>query len=338
MFLKSKNKFLEVELRKQIVLLLHILSIYLIAFSLNASVAFPYSVTLSWDAPTKNANGTPLTDLAGYNVYYGKQHLTYETKIRVGNVKEYTITNLAKDVSYYCAVTAYDISGNESSYSDEVSMTGYSLTVNKSGTGSGVVTSSPAGITCGTACANGYDAGSIVTLTATPDGNSAFAGWSGGGCSGTGKCVLVMSAAITVTANFSATTSSSQTIIDNRDSATSQTGTWSVSNGSDPYQADSVFGSNGSTFTWHFTPSQSGYHEVSLWWTNRDSRSTSVPIDIEYSGRKARVYVNQKENGGQWNNLGRFYFKKDLSYAINITAQVSPTTTCADAVKFQLVQ
>jgi hypothetical protein len=147
-----------------------------------------------------------------------------------------------------------------------------------------------------------------------------------------------MSAPVTVTANFSTKTNSVQTIIDNRDEATSQTGTWSVSNGPDPYEVDSVFGRDGSIFTWPFTPSQSGYYEVSMWWTYRDSRSTSVPVDIQYSGGKTRFYVNQKANGGQWNNLGRFYFKKDLSYAINITAQVSSTTTCADAVKFQLVQ
>jgi hypothetical protein len=334
----GKSGHTENTMKKPLVLLLRIFFMCSIFFSFDASVAFPYSVTLSWDAPTKNANGTPLTDLAGYNVYYGKQYRNYESKIRVGNVKEYTITNLAGDVTYYCAVTAYDSSGNESSYSDEVSTTGYSLIVNKSGTGSGTVISSPTGITCGTACTKGYDAGSIVTLTATPDGNSIFTGWSGGGCSGKGQCVLVMSATVTVTANFSATTSSSQIIIDNRDAEISRTGTWSVSSGSRPYGVDSVVSANGSTFTWHFTAPQSGNYEVSMWWTYRDSRSTNVPVDIQYSGGKTRFYINQKENGGQWNNLGRFYFKKDISYAISITAQASPTSTCADAVKFNLVQ
>ena len=33
--------------------------------------AFSAEVTLSWDPPTTNADGTPLTDLAGYKVYYG---------------------------------------------------------------------------------------------------------------------------------------------------------------------------------------------------------------------------------------------------------------------------
>jgi hypothetical protein len=305
---------------------------------LNPLTAYAYDVTLSWDAPTIDADGTPLTDLAGYKVYYGKQHLNYKSKIRVGNVKEYTITNLAKDVNYYFAVTAYDASGNESAYSSELSLAKYSLTVNKSGTGSGTVTSSPAGITCGTACTKGYYAGLVVTLTATPDEGSTFTGWSGGGCSGNGQCLLTMSAPVTVKANFSTAAPFTKTIIDNRDSATSQTGTWSVSTGSDPYQVDSVFGRDGSTFTWYFTPSQSGKYKASMWWTTRESRSDSVPVDIEYSGGKTRVYVNQKENGGQWNSLGRYHFKKNITYAISMMAQVSPATSCADAVKFKLVQ
>jgi hypothetical protein len=311
------------------------LSVYL-----NPLTVYAYDATVRWEAPLKNANGTTLTDLAGYNVYYGRQQRSYDTKIRVSNINtnEYTLTNLSKDITYYCSVTAFDNSGNESSYSDEVSISGYSLTVNKTGTGSGVVTSSPAGITCGTACTNGFDTGSVVTLTATPDGNSEFAGWSGGGCSGTGQCVLVMSAPITVTANFSAIASSSQTIIDNRDASTSKTGTWAVSGGTNPYGQDSFWSRDGATFKWYFTPSTSGLYEISLWWTTYSSRSSSTPLDIQHTNGKARVYVNQRTNGGQWNSIGNFYFNRGTSYDITVISQPYPASTCADAVRFKLVQ
>ncbi|HEX3553852.1 MAG TPA: galactose oxidase-like domain-containing protein [Thermoanaerobaculia bacterium] len=53
------------------------------------------------------------------------------------------------------------------------------LTVSRTGNGSGTVTSAPAGITCGTDCTEGYPYGTQVTLTATPDAGSVFAGWSG---------------------------------------------------------------------------------------------------------------------------------------------------------------
>src|SRR5207247_1900946 len=80
------------------------------------------------------------------------------------------------------------------------------LTVNKGGTGSGTVTSNPAGISCGATCSAPYNSGTVVTLTAAPAGGSTFAGWSGGGCSGTGSCVVTMNAATTVAATFNVQT------------------------------------------------------------------------------------------------------------------------------------
>src|SRR3989475_1639650 len=74
------------------------------------------------------------------------------------------------------------------------------LTVTRAG--SGTVTSSPSGITCGGACQATYDRGTTVSLTATAAAGSAFAGWSSGGCSGTGACTVTVSAATTVTATF----------------------------------------------------------------------------------------------------------------------------------------
>ena len=82
----------------------------------------------------------------------------------------------------------------------------YTLTVSKSGTGSGTVTSSPAGIDCGSNCTEDVKTDTKITLKAKADTNSTFTGWSGGGCSGTGTCVVVMNADIAVTAAFSAKT------------------------------------------------------------------------------------------------------------------------------------
>ena len=78
----------------------------------------------------------------------------------------------------------------------------YTLSVNKTGTGSGTVSSIPAGIDCGGDCTNVYDYGTVITLTAAADTGSAFKGWSGATCSGTGDCIVTISAAETVTATF----------------------------------------------------------------------------------------------------------------------------------------
>jgi hypothetical protein len=76
------------------------------------------------------------------------------------------------------------------------------LTVSPAGSGSGTVTSSPAGIDCGATCFAQFDQGQAVTLTASPATGSSFAGWSGRGCSGTGACQVTMSAAQSVSAEF----------------------------------------------------------------------------------------------------------------------------------------
>jgi uncharacterized delta-60 repeat protein len=77
---------------------------------------------------------------------------------------------------------------------------GSSLTVTRTGSGSGSVTSSPNGINCGSTCSAPF-AAMPVTLTATPAAGSSFAGWSGA-CSGTGTCTVSMSTDRTVTARF----------------------------------------------------------------------------------------------------------------------------------------
>src|SRR5207247_1433389 len=78
----------------------------------------------------------------------------------------------------------------------------FALTVTKAGTGSGTVTSTPAGIACEANCTTNFTSGTAVTLTAIPDSGSIFSGWSGGGCSGTAACTVTISGATAVTATF----------------------------------------------------------------------------------------------------------------------------------------
>jgi hypothetical protein len=76
------------------------------------------------------------------------------------------------------------------------------LKVGKDGSGSGEVTSSPAGIQCGLDCEEEYEVGQIVALTAAAGAGSEFSGWSGGGCEGTGICETTVSEAGEVVATF----------------------------------------------------------------------------------------------------------------------------------------
>ncbi len=77
------------------------------------------------------------------------------------------------------------------------------LTVTKKGTGSGTVTSSPAGISCGATCSASFDHGTAVTLTGTPGAKTKAVAWSGcDSVNGENKCLVTMTSAKSVTATF----------------------------------------------------------------------------------------------------------------------------------------
>ena len=77
----------------------------------------------------------------------------------------------------------------------------YTLTVGKTGTGSGTVTSNPAGIDCGVDCTESYDYGTVVTLSPAAAADSSFEGWSGDADCSDGS--VTMDAAKSCTATFS---------------------------------------------------------------------------------------------------------------------------------------
>lgn len=78
-------------------------------------------VILAWDPPATNTDGSSLTDLGGYRVHYGTSSGVYDYVQDVGYVLTWEVTNLTEGRVFYFAVTAYDISGNESTFSNEVS-------------------------------------------------------------------------------------------------------------------------------------------------------------------------------------------------------------------------
>ena len=83
----------------------------------------------------------------------------------------------------------------------------FSLTVTKSGTGSGTITSNPASIDCGSTCSAQFAEDAEVSLTATPDAGTVFVGW-GGDCASCGtdsSCQITMDTDMTCTASFNNT-------------------------------------------------------------------------------------------------------------------------------------
>ena len=90
------------------------------AFSITVSQTALGNVTLSWVAPTQNADGSPLMDLAGYKIYYGTNSQSYDHEIRIDSpgITTYVVDNLVAD-TYFFAATSFNSSGIESAYSGE---------------------------------------------------------------------------------------------------------------------------------------------------------------------------------------------------------------------------
>jgi hypothetical protein len=82
------------------------------------------SATLTWMPPIQNTDGTVLTDLAGYKIYYGTSPGSYPNEITINNsgITTYVVDNLTADTWYFVS-TSFNSSGMESDYSNVATKT-----------------------------------------------------------------------------------------------------------------------------------------------------------------------------------------------------------------------
>ena len=82
------------------------------------------AVTLNWTPPTENSDGTPLTNLTGYAIYYGTASGTYTQTLSVSNagIATYVVDNLSPG-TYYFSIAAVNSDGAQSPLSSQVSAT-----------------------------------------------------------------------------------------------------------------------------------------------------------------------------------------------------------------------
>ena len=94
------------------------------AFFVEVTQVVIGSATLTWDAPLKNVDGSALTDLAAYKLYYGRNPGNYSSEISIDNpgITTYVVENLVAD-TYFFAITAVNRAGEESRFSNEAQYT-----------------------------------------------------------------------------------------------------------------------------------------------------------------------------------------------------------------------
>jgi subtilisin family serine protease len=160
--------------------------------------AVPYALTVS-----KTGSGTVTSSPAGINCgstctapFNGGAAVTLSATPAVG-MKFTGWSGACTGAASTCAVSITAARSVSAAFAPQT----YNVTVTKSGTGSGTVTSSPSGISCGSTCSKSLSHGSTMTLTAVAAAGSVFSGWSGA-CSGTGACTLAVTAPQSVGAVF----------------------------------------------------------------------------------------------------------------------------------------
>lgn len=91
-------------------------------FAIEVTPTASAAVTLSWEAPTQNTDGSQLTDLAGYRIYYGVDSGNLSNVIEISNpsVSTYVVEGLTPDIWHF-ASTALNSQGAESDFSGQVS-------------------------------------------------------------------------------------------------------------------------------------------------------------------------------------------------------------------------
>jgi PKD repeat protein len=96
-------------------------------------------------------------------------------------------------------------------------------------------------------------------------------------------------------------------------------------------------GQGNNTAEWFFTIPSPGYYNVLAWWSASPLRTSAAPYTITSASGETTVLVDQRSNGGKWNQLGQFYFNAG-DYSVLLTDLAAPGNVVADAVRVAYIQ
>ena len=125
-----------------------------------SSLGYAASVTLTWQDNSINEDGFKIERAANAGTYA-------EIASVAPNTQSYTDSGVVAGTSYCFRIRSFNTSGASSPSNEScvtIPLTTFTLNLTKSGTGSGSVTSAPAGISCGTDCSEVYSSGTVVSL------------------------------------------------------------------------------------------------------------------------------------------------------------------------------
>jgi hypothetical protein len=122
---------------------------------------------------------------------------------------------------------------------------------------------------------------------------------------------------------------------DNGSTFTSFSGIWDESDKPDSYGSSSLISRESGTHTWTPDLLKEGYYQLYMWWSSSMANCSSCPVEISCDGGLIdTLYLNQQQDGGQWNLLGPYDLEKGNACSVTILSGDSSLNTCADAVRF----
>ncbi len=90
-------------------------------------------------------------------------------------------------------------------------------------------------------------------------------------------------------------------------------------------------------FSWLFTIPRAGLYAVDGWWCTRPDSTAAAIYRVNHAGGTTAVAINQRENGGQWNRLGEYYFEPG-DYSVDLSDDIPSGVVAADAVRVNHVE
>jgi len=124
-------------------------------------------------------------------------------------------------------------------------------------------------------------------------------------------------------------------VCDNGSPFTSFSGIWDKSDKPDSYDGTSLISRESGAHTWTPDLLKAGYYQLYMWWSSSIANCSSCPVEISCDGGLIdTLYVDQRQDGGQWNLLGPYDLEKGNSCTVTIVSEDSSLKTCADAVRF----
>jgi hypothetical protein len=274
------------------------ISLLLLALSLSRE-ALAAQLQLSWVDNSANEDGFKIDRMSGTSG-------AFVAIATVGaNVTSYTDPNLSDGTNYCYRVKAFNSAGEspsvEACKATEILAT-FSLSITRSGNGSGTVTSNPIAVNCGISCNTMLTTGTTVSLVATPAAGSTFTGWSGHA-----DCI---DGSVTMNTNKSCIATFNKPTVDLRAewlhaSAELLTNRTKYADINGDGKIDAVyFDTAGSRGIWVSLGTEDGFAPAEMWLQHGDSTPDQIQYaDVNGDGTADALYFDTLRSRGVWVSL-----------------------------------